>query len=164
MIKDARLHAALSALKHHFTRGLSKTFDKGTVSAFRRQGNRAGPDSFLLFGANKAVGSLVKGKRGKSKLRNAIWHATQKAPLDVDTAAGNVVRDLSKSESWKKLFTLKEQVPAGKNLMREVDRPSLTAPLVKTKDVATPMIVGYTVEKALRKAREGKDVGREGNA
>lgn len=163
MIKESRLHATLSALKHHFTRGLSKTFDKGTVNAFRRQSHRSGPDSFFMFGADKAVGSLVKSKRGKSKLRNVIWRAAQKAPLDVDTAAGNVVRDLSKNKAWKRLFTLKEQIPAGKDLIREVDRPSLTAPLVKTKDIAAPMIVGYTVEKALRKARKGSD-GHEGHA
>lgn len=159
-----KLHHALSALKHHFTRGLNKTFDKRTVGAFKRQSTRAGgPDSMIAFGAEKALGSMAS-KRGKAKLRNAIWHTAQKAPLDVDTALGHVARDAMPGKTLKKLFTLKEQVPAGKDLIKEVNRPSVTAPLVKAKNVAAPVIVGYTIEKALRKAREGRDAGREGNA
>lgn len=156
MIKGAALRASLSALKHHFTRGLSKTFDKKTIQQLKRQNARTGgPESFLLFGASKALGAAA-GKRGKAKIRNAVWKATQKAPLDVDTALGNVAVDATKKTPLKNLFKVKEQVPAGKDLIREVERPSITAPLAKARDIATPLIVGYTVEKGLRKMREKK--------
>lgn len=157
MKKDASLRAALSALKGHFTRGLSKTFDKKTVGGLKRQSTRAGgPDSIVGFAASKAIGGLAN-KRGKVKIRNLTWKAMQKAPLDVDTALGNVAVDATKNTPLKKLFIVKEQVPAGKSLIREIERPSVTGPLAKTRDIATPMIVGYTIEKALRKLREGKN-------
>lgn len=154
MIKGAALRAALGGLKHHFTRGLSSTFDKKTVNAYKRQGAKSGPDSFLMYGASKALGA-TKDKRGKVKVRDAVWRATQKAPLDVDTALGNVAVD-AMPKRLKGMFKVKEHIPAGKHLQREVERPSVTAPLAKARDVATPIIVGYTAERALRKMREGK--------
>lgn len=155
MIKGAALRAALGALKHHFTRGLKSTFDKKTVQQFKRQGHKSGPESIAQYVTSKAV-SGMSGKRGKVGVRKAIWHATQKAPLDIDTALGNVAHDATKNTRLKGLFTVKEQLPAGKGLIREVQRPSITAPLAKARDIATPVIVGYTVEKGLRKARDAK--------
>lgn len=149
------LKATLSSLKHHFTRGLSSTFDKSVVQGLKRQGSRAGPDSIVTLGLSKLVGSVV-GKKGKKRIRDVLWKATQKAPLDVDTALGNVAADATKNTPFKNLFKVKEKIPVGTNLERTIDRPSITAPLAKARDIATPLIVGYTAEKGLRRLREGK--------
>lgn len=149
------LKATLHALKHHFTRGLSSTFSPSVVHGLKRQGSRAGPDSFVALGLSKLIGSVV-GKRGKKKIRDIMWKTTQKAPLDVDTALGNVAVDATKHTPLKHLFKVKEKIPVGTGLERTIDRPSITAPLAKARDIATPLIVGYTAEKGLRRLREGK--------
>lgn len=150
MIKESKLQAVLSALKGHFTRGLSSTFDPATVRKFRSQGFRSsGPES-LALSVPAAVASTVGGKKGAVAAKKATWKYLQKAPLEVDTALGNVAHDLTKNYGMtKNLFLQKEHLPHGKDMLKIVHRPSVTAPLSKAKDVATPLILGYTLQKGL---------------
>lgn len=158
ILKEATARAMLGALKHHFTRGVEGTFGKATASQFKRQGYRSGGPESLFLSVPSTLASVVGGKRGAVKARQATWKYLQKAPLDVDTALGNVAHDVTKKYGpTKNLFLQKELVPAGKGIMKEVSRPSITAPLSKTKDIATPIIVGYTLEKGLRSMRDSRE-------
>jgi hypothetical protein len=158
MIKEAAAKAVLKALKDHFTRGLSSTFDPATVRKFRSQGFRSGGPESLVLSIPSAAASIVGGKKGAVAAKKATWSALQKAPLDVDTALGNVAHDITKKyKPTKNLFLQKETLPMGKDKLKVVHRPSITAPLSKARDIATPMVMGYTLEKGLRKLRENRE-------
>jgi hypothetical protein len=53
----------------------------------------------------------------------------------------------------KSLFRIKEQVPWGKNLYKEIERSSALGPLIKARELGAPIIIGVGLEKGLTKLK-----------
>jgi hypothetical protein len=110
-----------------------------------------GADSLLLYplqaGFEKAF--------GKGRVRDKMWKAVGAPALRADTAVGKV---LEKTPFvGKKLFRVKEQVPWGKGLHRDVERSSALGPLTKARDIAAPIIVGVGLEKGIKAMSKKKN-------
>lgn len=147
--------------------------------AYRAQSMRSGDESLLLWPA-RALASvasevwdarkLIPPKRGtrgstalpknySAKIKSMMWNTMGAPALRVDTTVGNI---LSKTPLvGKKLFRIKEDVPWGKGLKKEIERSSALAPLVKARDIAEPILVGVGLEKGIKKLekmRQGQDM------
>lgn len=131
-----------SFLKGFLRKGIS-SLDKRVLRGYRRESMRgAGPDSFIAWLPIEAAKKLV----GPKKVHKALWKV-QKGALNADMLAGSVPQKLPLVGG---LFTQHDLVPFGKGLQKEVDRPSILAPLVKARDIAAPIVVGVALEKRLR--------------
>jgi hypothetical protein len=117
------------------------------MRGYMQSATEAGPESFLaalpLMGAEKVF--------GKKNVRNFKWKYLNQPALAADTALGRLA---GKVPGMKKMFTQKEQIPWGKNLHRTVERPSATAPLVKARNIAVPIVAGIGLEKGVRSISE----------
>jgi hypothetical protein len=110
-----------------------------------------GADSLLLYPAQFAAEKML----GKERVRNRMWKAVGAPALRADTAVGRVLEKTPLV--GKKLFRVKEMVPWGKGLHREVERSSALGPLTKARDIAAPIIVGAGLEKGVRAMTKKKD-------
>jgi hypothetical protein len=142
-----------------FTKGIRGVSNPDKAyRAYRAQSMRSGDESLLLWPA-RAIASKVLPKKHSTKIKSLMWDALGAPALKVDTAVGNV---LSKTPLvGKKLFRIKEDVPWGKGLKKEVERSSALAPLVKARDIAEPILVGVGLEKGIKKLekmRQGQDM------
>lgn len=118
------------------------------MRGFRSQSIRSlGPDSLLLYLPTLAARKLL----GTKRVSKAFWKYWQKPALSADIVAGKA---LGKIPGLKGLFTLKEEIPWGKKMLKQVERPSGLAPLIKTRDIAAPIIIGVGLEKGLKGIRK----------
>lgn len=124
---------------------------------YKREGAQ-GTDSLLMFLPSMAAEKAF----GKGKVREAFWKYVHSPALKADTSAGHAI---GKVPGLKGLFSIKEKIPwgsPGKNLYKEVERPSAMAPLVKVRNIAAPILVGTGIERGISKLREhNKDKGNE---
>jgi hypothetical protein len=166
-----KMASRLAKLKTHFTRGM-KTLDRETQRGLRSKTmrNTGGvPDSLVMTPAVWAANKI----KGKIPVQRSLWKNLHKPALNADIALGNVGHDITKHiPGLRSLFLQKEKIPVGmrrqKNWMgkakgkgekmfKEVERPSVTAPLSKATALATPFIVGSAAEKHLKKRKEKRD-------
>lgn len=112
-----------------------------------RQMGTGSTDSLLAFLPMMAAEKLI----GKDRVRGALWKHVNAPALRADTAVGHT---LGKVPGMKKLFTTTDKVPWGKDLHKDIKRPSALAPLSKIRDIGAPIIVGVGLEKGLGKATE----------
>lgn len=112
---------------------------------YKEQANRGGgAESLLLYPAQLAAEKML----GQQRVRNALWKYVSGPALAADTAAGNV---LAKTPVvGKRLFRVKETVPWGGSMHREIERSSALGPLTKARDIAEPIIVGVGLEKGMK--------------
>jgi hypothetical protein len=114
-----------------------------------RQGVREG----LGFFASPALG--IAGKlKGKKKVVRLI-KAVQKPALHADVELGyHADKLMQKLPFGKNLFKHEDHLRAGKNTYKKALRPSITAPLSKTVEVAKPIVFGLAVGKGVEKLKE----------
>lgn len=138
----------------YFRKSISEKDYKKAWQGYRQQGTDS-TDSLLAFLPMMAVEKLI----GQKKVRNFLWKKVNAPALKADTAIGNAA---AKIPGMKRLFTAKETIPWGKKNLREVERASALAPLVKVRNIAAPILVGSGIERGISKLREhNKDKGNE---
>ena len=142
-----------NAVPPGFTAGTSSPNAQRTWNAYREKAmtSGGGADSLLLYPVQLAAEKAL----GKERVRNRMWKAVGAPALRADTAIGRVLEKTPLI--GKKLFRVKEQVPWGKGLHREVERSSALGPLTKARDIAAPIIVGAGLEKGVRAMTKKKD-------
>lgn len=132
-------------------KSLSKRVRRGYRSEMMRSG---GPDSLVAWPFIEAAKKIV----GPKKTYKAL-NKLHEGALSADMIAGSIPHKvMQKMPIGKRLFMQRDQVPYGKGLLKEVDRTSLLAPLVKARDVAAPIALGVASSKVLNKFR--KDDGQ----
>ena len=133
-----------------------KTFSKRVHRGLRSETVRSGGMDSL------AAWPLIEGAKkvfGPKKTYKALHKIHEKA-LNADMVAGRIPHKImQKMPFGKKLFVQKDQVPYGKGHLKEVERTSLLAPLVKVRDVAAPIALGVESEKVLKKFRKDDESG-----
>ena len=91
--------------------------------------------------------------RGAKKVKSFLWNKVQKPALMADIAAGKVLNTIARTVSpAEKLFKIKEKVPVGKGVFKEIERYSALAPGTKAVAVASPFIVGMQLQEWLEKS------------
>ncbi|MCJ7520615.1 MAG: hypothetical protein MUP21_00085 [Dehalococcoidia bacterium] len=142
-----------NAVPPGFAAGTSSPNAQRTWNAYREKAMHSGggADSLLLYPVQWAAEKAL----GKERVRNRMWKAVGAPALRADTAIGRVLEKTPLI--GKKLFRVKEQVPWGKGLHREVERSSALGPLTKARDIAAPIIVGAGLETGVRAMTKKKD-------
>jgi hypothetical protein len=142
-----------NAVPAGFAEGTKSPHAQRTWDAYREKAmtSGGGADSLLLYPAQFAAEKML----GKERVRNRMWKAVGAPALRADTAVGKVLEKTPLI--GKKLFRVKEMVPWGKGLHREVERSSALGPLTKARDIAAPIIVGAGLEKGVRAMTKKKD-------
>lgn len=126
--------------------------------SYRAQSMRAGDESLLMWPL-RAAASKVLPKRYTAKSKSFMWDYLGAPALRADMAIGKALEKTP--VVGKRLFRVKDEVPWGKGLKREVERSSALAPLVKARDIAEPILVGVGLEKGIKKledSRQGHDM------
>lgn len=154
-----RLHAILKKtdlkVPKAFAAGVSEPDKVKAFKGYRAKAMRNGTDSFALF-----IPQLIAEKAlGKKKVRKAFWKYLDEPALRADTAAGNL---LAKTPVIGRAFKVKEQVPWGKGLHKDIERSSALGPLSKLRDISEPIAVGVGLERGIHKIKEIAKGHREG--
>lgn len=141
---------AASSIGKFFTRGMS-SLPKELQKGLKTKATAGGvPDSLFLMPVTWGAKKIV----GKSKVDKALWRKIHRPATSFDTAAGNVAKDtLGRVPGLKNLFVLKQRLPVkrkGEKLIKEFERPSLTAPLAKAQRIAAPFAVAMGAEKIIK--------------
>lgn len=113
------------------------------LRGYKHTAIESGPESFLAAVPMMAAGKLL----GKKRVNDAAWKYVSGPALAADTAVGNVLSKIP--VVGKRLFKQKEQIHWGKDLHKTVERASATAPLVKLRHFAVPIVAGVGMEKAV---------------
>lgn len=146
--------ALKESVPKYFRKNISEKDFKKAWRGYQQQGSES-TDSLLAFIPAMAAEKLI----GQKKVRNFLWSKVNSPALKADTALGGA---LSKVPGMRRLFTAKETIPWGKKQLREVERSSALAPLVKVRNIAAPILVGTGIERGLSKLREhNKNKGNE---
>lgn len=136
-------------LKGFFSKGFKsvpKKVQKGLETEAKEMAS--GPESFLAFLPQMGLEKLI----GKEKVRGAVWRGLSQPAQSVNISAG---RQAQKLPGMKWLFTEKRKLPTGvtrkgSRKFEEMEYPSATAPLQKGMALATPVIVGSSIDDWLR--------------
>lgn len=145
-----------------------KRLGDDVVKGYTNQARKSGTDSLVM----SVPGWLLPGKLGE-KYKDALVKNVSIPVTKMDTALGNAA---GKLPGMKNVFKIKEKVPvapsfAGRQMKKvmkkpsanlrprketsqmykEVNRPSLAAPVTKTMNVAVPFAGAYTIDKQLGK-------------
>jgi hypothetical protein len=100
------------------------------------------------------AGKKLVGKKKMFKLQKAL----NKPALEADTALGNAAdKVMRKMPFGKNLFKQTEQIKHGPKHLELVDRPSITAPLVKATDIAKPIVFGLATDKMIRGIKDKRN-------
>lgn len=127
--------------------GISEKNKEKAYAGYRAQAMRGGEDSIVGF-LPKMLAEKVLGKK---RVNHALWKGLHEPALRADTAVGNV---LSKAPIVGRAFKVKESIPWGKGLHKDVTRSSALGPLTKLRDVAEPIAIGVGLERGIHKAKE----------
>jgi len=134
-----------------FSKGIHGAEDANRIwHAYRHQGIKGGDESLLLW-PFKALGSKIFLKKAKRVLRNVGWNTFGAPALRADTYLGSKLEKIP--GIGKSLFRVKEDVPWGRGMKKEVVRSSALAPLAKARDVAEPILGGVGLEKGIKKLK-----------
>jgi len=153
-------------LRAAFAKGF-KDLPKDVQRGFRTRHMRRAGDSLFMAPLESVAMKLLKGKgrkglpniRGTRKVKNFMWDKIQKPSLMADIAAGKVLNKVTKNLTpMDNLFKVKEKVPVGKGMFREVERHSGLAPLTKAVGIASPFVLGTWSQEQLEKLH-----GQRGN-
>jgi hypothetical protein len=145
-IEGFEKQAGLGAAKRLFRGfGRPKNF-KQVMRGYERAAAEAGPESFLADTV-----SLFLPKKVKESIKRNTWKYVSKPTMLADVHAGEAMR---KIPGMRGLFTLKEKVPLGEGLHKEVERASALAPLVKIRNIAVPIVAGIGIEKGIKDISE----------
>lgn len=125
---------------------------------YREQAARGGDESLIAWPIRSAAKAIV-GKDRAHKVDRFVWNNVSGPALAADVAAGRILEKTPLV--GKKLFRVKEKIPWGKDLHREVSRPSALGPLTKARDIAEPIIVGVGLEKGIRHLTKKKDRSKD---
>ena len=130
-----------------FKKGLGEGINPTVAwKGFKQQAMGANDESIVLWPIRK----LLEAKNPKltESLRAKLWkHVSSKALL-ADMLAGKKLQTLP--AVGKSLFTIKEDIPWGnKGLKKTISRASAMGPLVKTRDLAVPILVGVGLERGI---------------
>lgn len=155
MVSEELVKEAIVQHLRKMLAGAPKSFkDKRLWRAYRQQALNSGDESLLAWPLRAATKKVV-GPRRARKVDKFFWKTMSEPALKADMAAGKV---LSKTPLvGKSLFNVKEKLPWGKDLYREVERPSALGPLIKARDIAEPILVGVGLEKGLKHVVGKKD-------
>lgn len=130
---------------------LPKQVQKGLE--LEAKSGKGGPLSLFTMPVEWLAGKAV----GKEKVQDAVWKYVQKPSQSIDISLG---KGLRKVPGVKGLFTEKRTLPyktkSGKNVFKEMRYPSITAPATKGMAIATPIVMGVTLDKTIRKYRGEK--------
>lgn len=142
-----------SSVGKFFTRGMS-TLPKELQKGLKIKATSGGvPDSLFLMPVTWGAKKIV----GKHKVDKALWRKIHRPATSFDTAAGNVAKDtIGKIPGLKNLFVLKQRLPVkrkGERLLKEFERPSITAPLAKGQKIVAPFAIALGAEKMLEGLR-----------
>lgn len=118
-------------------------------AGYKRQGT-GGSESLVAF----LPSILAEKVLGKERVREAFWKYVNAPALKADSTVGHAI---GKVPGLKGLFTVKEKIPVGKDLWKQVERTSALAPIVKARDIAAPVIIGVGLEKGLGKITKPKE-------
>lgn len=175
VVPKVKHHYTSKPLPKSFVQGLGKGIDPHRAWAgYRHQAMQGNDDSLLLWPFRAAAEKIIGGKKGIRKVRGGAWKHLGSKALVADTHVGKHIQNkLTQAEKLihkvplvgkhldkipqvaKDLFTMKEDIPWGKGLKKEVYRSSALAPLAKARDLAEPILVGVGLEKGI-KALSGK--------
>lgn len=146
-VKGLLARATSKAIPKSLVTGLKTSNTAKAFEGYKRIHQDGGLDSLVAYLPMKAAEKVF----GKEKTRDALWHFAGKPSLVADTAAGNLMHKLPGA---KGLFTVTDKVPIGKKpgFYMDVDRASITAPLVKARNFAAPIVMGVTLDKGITKA------------
>ena len=115
---------------------------------------QAGTESLLGLITLPIANRVLGPKKFKKFLFKYLHEPVRKA----DAVLGKVAEDISRHTTpLDKMFIQKEMVPMGKTWHREIERPSILAPVTKVRDIAVPIVIGLESEKLLRKHHDMKD-------
>lgn len=126
--------------------------------AYKSQSIKAGDESLLLWPL-KALATKAAPKKYRTQAESFMWNAIGAPALRADMAVGRILEKTPLI--GKKLFRVKEEVPWGKGLKKEVERSSALAPLAKARDIAEPILVGVGLEKGIKKLKDYKSQGQD---
>jgi len=142
----------LGKVPRAFSRGLAEGINpKKAWDAYRRSAMEAADESILAWPFRKAIELGLKGtKHSKSldKVRGVVFDNVSSKALIADMSAGHHLQKIP--VIGKPLFTLKEDVPWSEGMKKTITRASALAPLVKVRDLATPILVGVGLERGIR--------------
>lgn len=125
---------------------------------YRHQAMKGGDESLLMWPIRAAAEKLIGGHKGIRKVRGGAWKHVSSKALNADIAVGEKLQKIPLV--GKSMFTLKEDIPWGKGMKKEVHRPSMMAPLIKTRDLAEPILVGVGLEKGIKTLSGKKHQGQ----
>lgn len=128
-----------------FAAGVNHKDKEKVLRGYRSQAIRRGNDSLVAM----LPTALAEKALGKRKVHKALWKHVSEPALRADTAVGNV---LAKTPGIGRAFKVKEQIPWGKGLHKEIERSSALGPLSKLRDVSEPILIGVGLERAINKA------------
>ncbi|NDC22584.1 MAG: hypothetical protein EBZ49_00415 [Proteobacteria bacterium] len=128
-----------------------KSMSKRLRAGYRKQTGGVSGLGGMLMMLPAELAAKVVGK--KARLARAVRRANT-AALAADTALGKYPHKfMSKMPFGKELFVQKDMLPMGKGIHKEVKRTSVLAPASKLTSVASPVIVGITLDKQMRKLK-----------
>jgi hypothetical protein len=81
------------------------------------------------------------------------WKYYNKPLLTADMTLGKPFAHLP---GIRRLFVVKEQIPWGKGLTKEIERSSVLGPIAKLRDVGGPIVIGVGLEKGLETLRKNR--------
>lgn len=110
-----------------------------------------GDESLLLWPFRALAQKIVKPETGR-RISHARWKYISKPALKADVAVGSKLEKIPLI--GKSLFRVKEKIPWGKGLEKEITRPSALGPLLKARDIAEPILIGVGLEKGLKSLSE----------
>jgi hypothetical protein len=121
--------------------------------AMARQSYTSGDGSLLLWPIKSLAEKIIGGAKGVEKIRGGTWKYISAPALRADMALG---RKLEKLPGGKSIFRVKEKVPWGMGIEKEITRSSALAPLMKVRDIAEPILVGVGLEKGIKSLSKKK--------
>lgn len=143
--------------------GLPKEVEKGLRTQSIRESG--GPRSFLMW-----IPRMVTEKSiGRKKVRSGMWKKIDKPIHNINISGGQSMSALTRRvPGLKSLFYETQKIPVKmpgqKNLYREVKIPALTAPASKAMSLATPIVVGVSLEKGVGKLKQFREQKKQQRA
>lgn len=153
--------AAPDYIPKSFVKGLGKGVDPERAwRGYRHQAMSGNDESLLMWPLRSAAEKIIGGRKGIRKVRGGAWKHFGSKALMADMTLGRGLQKIPLV--GKKLFTVKEDIPWGKGMKKEVERASALAPISKARDVAEPILVGVGLEKGIKalagKKQQGPDM------
>ena len=155
--KGDKLFPKAEALEPWFKKHVQGADPHKAWKQYQKHVIEGGDESLLLWPFRALAQKLVKPETGK-RIAHARWKYISKPALKADVALGAQLEKIPLI--GKSLFRIKEDIPWGKGMKKEISRPSALAPLIKVRDLAEPILIGVGLEKGLKTLSELKQQGQ----